>query len=169
MPTVELLRGSERDRIIFHNLMQCYQYDCSEHSGDDPNAEGYFDYPWLEAYWTRVGQEEEGRIAYLIKADGKLAGFVLVNNLSYVPELPRDYTVAEFFVLRKWRRQGVGRQAAFELFRRHRGRWLVGQERTNYRAQAFWRAIIGEYTQGRFQEIDGQSEHWEGPMQSFDS
>jgi predicted acetyltransferase len=66
--------------------------------------------------------------------------------------------------MRKYRRVGIGRKAAFHVFDRFRGTWKVEQDETNVVAQAFWRSVIGEYTDGDFEETDV-----DGPVQTFDS
>lgn len=63
----------------------------------------------------------------------------------------------EFFVLRKFRGAGVGERIARQLFDRFRGRWEVQRLARNTPALAFWRKVIGRYTDGRFQESDGPS------------
>ena len=50
------------------------------------------------------------RWPYLILADGHLAGFVLINDVSHSGR-PLDFAVAEFFVVRKHRRGGIARAA----------------------------------------------------------
>ena len=50
--------------------------------------------------------------------------------------------MAEFFVMRKYRRLGVGRRTAEEIFSRFPGSWTVRQQHTNSAATAFWRSII---------------------------
>lgn len=165
---VELIEASQSEKPVIRTLMQLYQYDMSEHSGDDPDLHGLFDYQYLDHYWTEHGRAEEGRIPFLIKVDGKLAGFVLVNGFAYPDGTESDHNVAEFFVLRKWRRHGVGRTAARELFRRLPGRWQVGQERGNLPAQRFWRAVIGEVTGGRYEQADSHAPGWDGPVQLFE-
>lgn len=65
------------------------------------------------------------------------------------------------------RRMGAGRTAALQLFRRFPGRWQVAQERGNQPATAFWRAVIAEFTGGRFEEVDSHPPHWDGPVQRF--
>jgi predicted acetyltransferase len=62
------------------------------------------------------------------------------------------HLVAEFFVLRASRRMGVGTAAAIQLFERFPGPWWVGEHAENHPAQAFWRAVIGRYTSGAYQE-----------------
>lgn len=98
---------------------------------------------------------------------GNLVGFILINSHSYLPETVVDHTVAEFFILRKWRRKGIGRQVMREIFCRYPGRWEVGQERANVKAQAFWRLVVAEATAGNYIEVDSHEPNWDGPVQSF--
>jgi predicted acetyltransferase len=75
--------------------------------------------------------------------------------------------VAEFFVMRKYRRQGVGTVVATRLFDSFRGRWEVRELKTNLAAIAFWRRVIGAYTNGNYEETLIDDERWHGPVQSF--
>jgi hypothetical protein len=92
-------------------LLQLYKYDFSEFAPigspyGEVDEEGLFAYPGLESYW-----QDSGRIPLLIRADDHLAGFALVNQWSALG-LPLDHAVAEFFVMRKYRRARVGTRAA---------------------------------------------------------
>jgi predicted acetyltransferase len=71
--------------------------------------------------------------------------------------------------MRKHRRSGVGRTLATEMFDRFRGPWQVHQIERNTPAQAFWRRIIGDYTNGAFTERMLHDEKRGGPVQLFDS
>jgi predicted acetyltransferase len=73
--------------------------------------------------------------------------------------------IDEFFVMRKYRRRGVGRAVACQVFDRLPGRWALQQTPRNFVAQAFWRSVLAKYTGGRFEElfIDGR------PTQRFES
>jgi predicted acetyltransferase len=77
--------------------------------------------------------------------------------------------VAEFFVMRKYRRQGVGEQVATLIFDMFPGKWEIQETTKNLSAQAFWRKVIGRYTGGRFGEIFLNDDRWHGPVQSFDN
>lgn len=105
-------------------------------------------------------------MALLILVDGQVAGFILKHRYSWLPTGEPPHFVAEFFVLRKWRRHGVGRAAATELFRRFPGWWEVAQEPENLPAQRFWRQVIGEATGCDFVEVDG-APLWDGSIQRF--
>ena len=55
------------------------------------------------------------------------------------------------------------------VFDRFPGWWQVREIATNLPAQAFWRAIIGRYTGGRFEERAYDDERWHGLAQFFDN
>jgi predicted acetyltransferase len=159
---VEIRDVPIEQKHVLRKLMQLYQYDFSEIDGDDVNEGGEFPYRYLDHYWT-----ESGRNPFLVYSDGRIAGFVLVRGYSIFGRDPGTRSVAEFFIMRKYRRMGVGRKAAFQVFDRFRGAWEVQQTRENVPAQAFWRAVIGEYTDGDFEETDMDVEACRGLVQTF--
>ena len=124
------MRAEERDRPVLRRLLELYQHDFSEFDGRDLNAHGEYGYRYLDHYWT-----EPERHPFLVTADGCWAGFALVRSGP-----PAD--MSEFFVLRKYRRHGVGGRAAGEVFRLFPGPWTVRQQRANLAATAFWRSAI---------------------------
>ncbi|MDR0266537.1 GNAT family N-acetyltransferase [Paenibacillus sp.] len=152
------------DKSVMRNLLELYKYDFSEFDPeDDLNDNGLYEYMYLDHYWT-----EEGRYPFLFRVDGKLAGFALVRKLQEEREslLPL-HAMAEFFILRKYRRSGAGKQAAFELFDLLPGRWKVGEMESNVPAQKFWRNVIGHYTNDQYEEISEKG--WDGPIQCFET
>lgn len=157
-----ILPATGADRSVLKNLMQLYLYDLSEIEGIDVDERGRFSYPALDLYWT-----EAGRYPFLIRVDGRLAGFALVSQHSRLTGPFEGHTIAEFFILRRYRRMGVGRAAATQIFDRFPGRWEVATIATNIPAQAFWRSVIDRYTGGRYHEVWLQDERWRGPVQSF--
>jgi predicted acetyltransferase len=93
----------------------------------------------------------------VILRDQKPHGFALVSR----PTMKRnavDYRMAEFYVARRARRHGIGREAAELIFNRFDGRWEIVEFVRNQGAVAFWRNIVGKYTQGHFQEVVLQGE-----------
>ena len=159
---IEIYPAGIEEKPLIARMMQLYLYDFSEFTGDDLDAEGLYDPGYLDRYW-----EEYGRYPFLIRVQGKLAGFVLVNSHQVLPG--SGHSIAEFFVMKKYRRQGVGRLAAFRIFDRFEGKWEVHEIPENLPAQAFWRLIIDEYTDGKFEDTYNRSEGWIGPIQSFQS
>ena len=77
--------------------------------------------------------------------------------------------MAEFFVMRKYRRQGVGRTAACAVFDRFTGAWEIRQRQDNLDATAFWRRTIAGYTGGQYREVQWNDGTWTGPVQLFSS
>ena len=103
-----------------------------------------------------------------MEADGRLAGFVPVNRWSALNRL-LDHAVAEFFVLRKYRRIGVGSRTARVLFERWAGRWEVAVARYNKPALSFWRKAIHAAVDGPVEEYSGAFERQIGTVLCLDS
>jgi predicted acetyltransferase len=164
--SVNVVEAPVAQRPVFDHLIQLYKYDFSEFAPigspyGEVDEEGRFAYPGLDSYW-----QERGRIPLLIRADDRLAGFALVHQWSAL-QLPLDHAVAEFFVLRKYRRARVGTRAALLIFRRYPGRWEVGVAWYNPPALAFWRRVTGAAAPGQVEEIAGDGKRWAGPVLRF--
>lgn len=157
---IEVLRAEEGHQPVLRHLLQLYKYDFTAFDPEDVNEDGLFDYEYFDRYWT-----EANRHPFLIRAAGRWAGFALVRKLGADEAGAGAYWMAEFFVMRKYRLSGVGRHAAFALFRMFPGTWRVGQIETNDPARTFWRRVIGEFTVGRYEEI--REAGWDGPIQQF--
>lgn len=160
---IDVVPAVSTDKAVLRRLMQFYQYDFSSSENSDVDSHGVFDYRWLDNYWT-----EESRHPFLIKVDGKWAGFVLVNEHTRIANRPGK-AIAEFFVMRKYRRRGIGAHVASEIFRLFPGPWEVAETADNREAQSFWRNVIAKLTGGSFEEIEVDDEHWRGPVQLFES
>jgi predicted acetyltransferase len=154
-------KGQER---VLRHLMSLYVYDFSELMGLDVEEDGSFKLPELSSYWR-----DPWRHPFLLRVDGKLAGFALVHQRSRLNGADGTHDMAEFFVLRRYRRQGVGEQAARELFGRFRGPWEVRERAANVDAIAFWRRVIERHTGGQFREVSWADDTWQGPVQLFTS
>ena len=127
---VEVIGAELRDKPVLRQLLQLYQYDFSEFDNADTEDDGSYRYPYFDDYWI-----EPERHPLLFRVDGKWAGFAFVRAGS-----PHD--MAEFFVMRKYRRSGVGTTLAREVFARFPGEWQVRQMTSNPTATAFWRRAI---------------------------
>lgn len=143
--TLTLDAAASADATLLANLLELYIQDLSAAFRDIPlGPDGRFGYPPLPRYWA----EPDRRFAYLIRADGRTAGFVLATRGSPVGDDPEVFDVAEFFVLRRFRRAGVGRRAAALLWRRHPGRWTVRVGAANPQALAFWERVVRDAADG---------------------
>ncbi len=163
------VRTAQRDEAgLLENMLSLYLHDLSPYTGATIGDDGRFAYPYLDRYWSEEGKAE-GRAPFIVIAEGELAGFALRNSHSRLGRSTPVNSVAEFFVLRRWRGQGVGRHAARALFDRFPGTWEVAQLRTNDPAHAFWLQVIDDYTDHRFVEHDLNNERWNGFVQTFES
>jgi len=156
------------DKPVIDNLLQLYMHDLSDYVPASIGPDGRFTYPYLDRYWSEQG-EAEGRVPFIFKVNGEPSGFALKNSFSCLGQPPPTSNVAEFFVLRKWRRQGIGKAAAFALFDRFAGYWEVTQLRANEPAHGFWLRVIGAYTNQRFLEEEVKAGRWDRFVQSFES
>jgi predicted acetyltransferase len=129
---------------VLANLIQLYIHDLSDVFNLDPGPDGRFAYDKLPLYWS----EPERRFPLLIRCGGKLAGFTLVTRGSPVTDDPDVFDVAEFFVLRRYRRAGIGRRAATLLWERFAAPWTIRVSEGNREGCRFWGGVIAEYTNG---------------------
>lgn len=142
-----LVPATEEHKVIIENLMQYYIYDFSEYIDCEVDDNGLFaPYPYLNHYWT----EPTFRFPYLIHQQQKNVGFALVRINT---EMDNRYSIAEFFILKKYRRAGIGCAVALELFSKYKGNWEVHERENNIPAQLFWIKAIGMFTNGNFTDL----------------
>ena len=146
-PKVQLIPATISHSNALHSLAQFYQYDFTEYLPGDVNDQGQYPYMDVRRYLT-----EKDHRAYLARVNGRLGGFVLVKDRPEQRDRPGRY-LAEFFVMRPYRRQGIGRLLAFQTFDTYRGYWELAVVGPNIPAQIFWRKVVDEYTQGHFEEF----------------
>ena len=166
---VEVVPVPYEDKTVLHQLIQFYRYDSSEYDGHALTKHGVYLYKYLDHQWT-----EPYRRPLFIQADGELAGFALVSlavprEFVKASVAPATNVIGDFFVMRKFRRQGYGKQAAFTIFDRFPGVWEIRQTANNAPANRFWNSVIREYTNGSYQEVMLHGESWNGPVQLFES
>ncbi len=159
---LEILPASLEDKPLIQRMMEFYLYDFSAFDHSDLDEHGHFGYPHLDLYWT-----ESGRHPFLVRVDSRLAGFVLVNQHTLLPN--SEWSIAEFFIMRKYRHHGIGKQAAHFIFDQFRGRWEVAQIAANPEARQFWKKVIGDYTGGKFEDIVFDDKQWKGTVQVFEN
>ena len=167
-PNVTLEEVGAEAAPALRRLMQLYLYDLGTIDGWNISAEGlYGNVEKIERFWT-----EGGRRSFFIRADTALAGFALIRDEAEHAG-PGTHEISEFFVLRKFRRQGVGEQAARMLFDLAPGPWELSQLASNVPAQEFWRSVIGRYTGGKFSDVEEAHDRdgwpWRGRIQRFEA
>jgi predicted acetyltransferase len=157
----EVRVASPADRLPIYRMLELYQHDLSDIWDQDLNSHGEYGYA-LDRYW-----DTEGYYPFVATADGKYAGFALANQAVRIGT--EGYWMDQFFVLKKYRCQGIGQLLARSVFAALPGRWEVGQMPQNVAAQAFWRKTLGKYTEGRFKEHEVPAGWWQGIIQVFES
>jgi len=161
MKDLEVRLATEADRIPIGRMLELYQHDLSDIWDQDLDDHGLYGYA-LDKYWLSLRCQ-----AFAFLVAGKYAGFALVDDSVSLSE--NEHWMAQFFVMKKYRRQGVGSLAAKLVFDLVCGRWEVGQMRMNIPAQAFWRKVIGDYTYGDFVEYEMSEDGWDGFVQCFNN
>ncbi|MES2307019.1 MAG: GNAT family N-acetyltransferase [Gemmatimonadota bacterium] len=143
--SVTLDVATPSDQLLLANLLELYIHDLSAAFPDVVQGpDGRFGYKWLPLYWS----EPDRRMPFIIRHRGTVAGFVLATRGSPSFDDAAVLDVAEFFVLRRFRRAGVGRAAARLLWQRMPGHWVVRVSEGSPGALPFWREVIGEFSGG---------------------
>ncbi|HIJ73240.1 MAG TPA: GNAT family N-acetyltransferase [Candidatus Hydrogenedentes bacterium] len=163
-------------RIIL-NLIDYYIYDMSKSAGWECNAEGRFaGCDDSREYWQTHHPETqpsarwpEGRRGhpFIVRSPSGVAGFALIREMGDDPDV--DYDMAEFFIVGKYQRRGIGRHVACAIFDMFRGRWSVRQLVANIPAKEFWKAVVSDYTKGHFTESCGTCDGWDMVYLTFDN
>lgn len=133
------------------NLFEHYLHDMAEWFGFDTEENGAYAYP-ADRCW------DDGGAVYFAFAGKVPIGFALVTTAES-PVETSTLDLKEFFVVRRHRRNGVGRAFAMDVWDRHPGPWLVRVYRGNLPALPFWRGCVAEYSSGAFREQERDANH----------
>lgn len=160
-PTLSVYRAQDTDRPALQRMLELYQYELSDIWDQDLDAQGEYGYA-LDRFW-----QDGPCIALLATVGGHHAGFALVDESVKLG--PAGRWMDQFFVMKKYRRAGIGRQLATHAFDLLPGIWEVGQMTDNHGARAFWRRVIDTYCGGRYVEQTLTEGWWQGTIQRFDT
>lgn len=135
MQDLQLQQAARDDWPCLENLMQFYLYELSQWLPIKFGAQGLYPIQALDDYWRDPATQP-----WLIHVAGELAGFAVVDRQGC--DNPARYNLGYLFVGRRFRRQGVGRQAALRLFEQFKGPWQVQHFDANLPARDFWQAML---------------------------
>jgi predicted acetyltransferase len=138
---IELVPATPDQEPILANLLELYAHDFSEFDEIELGVDGRFGYKYLPLYWR-----EPNRRPFLVRVDSKLAGLVLVKRGSQLSGDETVWDMAEFFVVRRYRRRGIGTYVAHEMWRQVPGLWEVRVMESNHLAHLFWAHAISAFT-----------------------
>lgn len=130
---IRLERIKKKNYTLFKNLYQFYIYELSEFKEFPLNNFGKF-----EDSITNLYLIEEDLLPYFIIYNEKVVGFILIQSGNWSPSSSIDYYIGEFFILRMYQKNGLGYKAIKEVFKIHKGVYLVGQISSNIPAIKFW-------------------------------
>jgi predicted acetyltransferase len=137
---IEVLPAAHGQQPILANLIELYAHDFSEFADLEIGEDGRFGYASLPLYWS-----EPGRHPFLIRIDGQLAGFALVKQGSELTGNRAAWDMAEFFILRGYRRRNIGTQAVHQVWKLFPGPWEVRIMHANISALRFWTKGIAAF------------------------
>ncbi len=161
---VEVVKATLEQKPLLSNLLELYVYDFTEFCDFDIGDDGYYGYEHLPLYWT-----EPTRFPYLIYVDKKIAGFILVQKGSPISDDTTVWDIAEFFVMKKYKRHGVGTAAALKVWEQFKGQWQVRVLITNHIANSFWLQAIKKFTSQITAKTDATIKGKDWIIYSFES
>jgi len=121
------------DRPAIERLIQLYLYDMASDRRFPLGDDGLYAYDLLDRFWQHP---------YLFRADDQIAGFALVIRDCPLTGASPCWFMAEFFVLRAFRRRALGQAMLAAILARHPGRWHIANQTANTGADAFWSHAI---------------------------
>jgi predicted acetyltransferase len=128
---VHLQHALETQKALLEQLLELNAHEFSLFDQRDLDEDGRYGYPYLDLYWS----VSENRHPLIIKVDGIIAGCVLVRAGN-------PHRIAEFFILNKFRRAGVGRTVATLIFEAYPGTWEIEYWAANVPAAKFWGTVL---------------------------
>lgn len=135
--TVELIQTGPEEAELIRNLYQYYAYESSDWEQEDVEADGrfYIHDEHLARYW-----QDPRWSANLLLVDGFIAGFLLIEDseVSGIDALE----LADLFILKRYRRKGIGRAIATQVLCSGEANWLVRFYDQDEVSQAFWRTVL---------------------------
>jgi predicted acetyltransferase len=158
-------RNTREDRRWIESVYREYLTDLA------PAATGIF--PALGEIGHRVPDQllrsyaDPNAQVMIILYGAERAGFAMVNQrlrqsvgigmaaavgADAPPSAMPEYSMAEFFIARPWRRRGIGGEAVRLLLDRFTGQWLITEHLLNAAAVKFWRRVVAAYTGSKYQE-----------------
>lgn len=136
--SIELVPASAEQLPLIRNLYQFYAYESSDWEQEDVEIDGrfYVHEPHLQRYW-----QDEGWSALLILVDGFIAGFLLLERCDDPSVAEMEF--ADLFVLRKYRRLGIGRAVLQQVVSDGRT-WLACCYEQDELASTFCKQVLSE-------------------------
>ncbi|WP_370224396.1 GNAT family N-acetyltransferase [Cytobacillus sp.] len=136
---VKIVKAASGEQDIIRNLYAFYLHDLTKYTDAlEVNEDGTFEFDAFSLIWDKEGIEP-----YLIKADDKLAGFLLLLRAPFLKKA--DYCINDFFLYNSFRGKKVGQAAVELLFSDYKGTYYIEQLKRNTPAVRFWQKVYRDY------------------------
>jgi [ribosomal protein S5]-alanine N-acetyltransferase len=156
--SLELIPATLKDYPTIQNMGRFYVYDMTEYMGDEEEwklpENGLFECIDFKKYW-----DQPNTFPFILRQNKEIAGFVIIDKKGSDEQV--DFNMAQFFILRKFKKKGIGRAVAYHCFNQFFGIWEVMVMPKNEGAYNFWKRVIMTYTNGHFQEYFKEIKHLE--------
>ncbi|MCC8406915.1 MAG: GNAT family N-acetyltransferase [Rickettsia endosymbiont of Sceptobius lativentris] len=118
---ITILPATLVDYPLIKNMGRFYVYDMSRYCGFTSDEydwalpqDGLYEADDYKKYFTEVDRK-----TYLIKVNGEIAGFALLNKVGTHDKI--DWNMGEFFIIARFQNRGIGRQVAKQIWQMHKG------------------------------------------------
>ncbi|WP_061997102.1 GNAT family N-acetyltransferase [Clostridium sp. ATCC 25772] len=129
---IELQLVKESEKEMLYNIFQKYLYEMTKYYDDELDDTGNYLYRYFDNYFI-----EPTRKALFIKWEGKIVGFIMLNNHSYIDQKP-DYVIAEFSIFPIYRKKDIAQEAIAKVFSQYPGKWELKFSLKNKPAVNLW-------------------------------
>ena len=144
---ISIIPVSKNEKEILRNLLEKYEYEFTQYENKDVNEYGLYENN-IDNYWI-----DKNKYSFFIKVDSMLAGFIMIDNHCYI-DVGTEYSIAEFFVMYKYKRLGVGKYSINYIFDKFKGKWSISYAQKNKPALEFWNKMVNNYTKGNYKKIE---------------
>jgi len=138
---IEIVKATVDQQTIFANLLELMAYEHTEQWKFDIGDNGFYGYEELPLFWT-----DPNRYPYLIYVNDKISGLVIVQKGSPISDDKDIWDIAEFFIMKKYKKQGIGTKVAHKIWAQFKGCWQVRVLVENEIASAFWLQAIKKFS-----------------------
>lgn len=146
MSVMQIVQVNADNERVYLNLMQGYEAEFSAITKKQPDANGIFP---LDTHL------DENTFAFLAFEDDIPIGFITIFE-----DIGQRYEVCEFYIIPSFRKQHKGFELASTIWKKYPGTWVVKQIEGADSATAFWRKIIGQLTNNKFEEDKYIDPYW---------
>jgi predicted acetyltransferase len=137
---IELVPAECNQEPVLANLLELYIHDFSEFHDCEIGGSGRFGYGDLPLYWS-----DPDRHPFLVRINARPVGFVFIRRGPNASANEIVWDMAEFFILRGYRRRAIGTNVAHEVWKHFPGRWEVRVMELNVPALHFWTRAISTF------------------------